>query len=209
MQALLEYELGNSELGTAHIARLQDAAVGVAPPGPIAEHVFMVGAITLTERIAGSDERLTLAATAAEALLSLPHLAPAFAIVARSALALIAVQRHDPGAAKEQYRAIEPHKRTGCFIIPFTFDRILARLAITFGQIDTALTHYEDGLTFCDRAGYRPEHAWTACDYAEALLVRDRPGDGEKAAALQKAALRTARGLEMRPLIERILDRQK
>ena len=116
-----------------------------APPGPIAEHPFMVGAIALTERIAGTDERLTSAATSAEALLSLPHLAPAFAMVARSALALIAVQRNEPEAAKEQYHAIEPHKRTGCFIIPFTFDRILANLAITLGQIDTAITHYEDG----------------------------------------------------------------
>ncbi len=207
LKALLEYELGNFDLGAAHIARLQEAAVG-APPGPIAEHPFMVGAIALTERIAGTDERLTLAATSAETLLSLPHLAPALAMVARSALAMIAVQRNEPEAAKEQYHAIEPHKRTGCFIIPFTFDRILALLAITFGQLDTALTHYEDGLTFCDRAGYRPEHAWTACDYAEALLLRDRPGDREKAAASQKAALRTATELEMRPLIERILDRQ-
>ena len=127
-------------------------------------------------------------------------------MVARSALAMIAVQRNETEAAKEQYHAIEPHKRTGCFIIPFTFDRILANLAITLGNVDTAITHYEDGLTFCDRAGYRPEHAWTACDYADALLVRDRPGDREKAAASQKAALKTARELEMRPLIERILD---
>ena len=208
MQALLEYELGNFDLGAAHIARLQDAAVG-PPPGPIAEHPFMVGAIALTERIAGSDERLTSAATSAEALLSLPHLAPALAMVARSALAMIAVQRNEPEAAKEQYDAIEPHKRTGCFIIPFTFDRILANLAITLGHVDTAITHYEDGLTFCDRAGYRPEHAWTACDYADALLVRDRPGDRDKAAVLQKAALTTATELEMRPLIQRILDRQK
>jgi hypothetical protein len=57
-----------------------------------------------------------------------------------------------------------------------------AKLAYEFGARGQALT-----------AGY-------------ALLVRDRPGDTEKAAALQKAALVTARELEMRPLIEKILD---
>src|SRR4029450_964273 len=113
-----------------------------------------------------------------------------------------------PQVPEDQHPPIEPHKRTACFIMPFTFDRILGLLAITLGQIDTALAHYEDGLTFCDRAGYRPEHVWTACDYADALLVRGRPGDRQKAAVLQKAALGTARELEMRALTERILDRQ-
>ena len=60
--------------------------------------------------------------------------------------ALIAVQRKEAEAAEELYHAIEPQQRTACFIIPFTFDRILGLLAITFGQIDTALAHYEDGL---------------------------------------------------------------
>jgi DNA-binding SARP family transcriptional activator len=208
MRALVEYELGNFDVGATYIARLQEAAVG-DPPGPIAEHVFMVGAIALTERIAGSDVRLTSAAASAEALLSLPRLPPALAMVARSARALIAVQRNEAELMEEHYHAIEPHNRTACFIIPLTFDRILALLTFTLGEIDTALAHYEDGLNFCARAGYRPEHAWTACEYADALLVRDRPGDTERAAALQKAALVTARELEMRPLIEKILDRKE
>jgi hypothetical protein len=71
------------------------------------------------------------------------------------------------------------------------------------------VSHYEDGLAFCERAGYRPEYAWTACDYAEALLVRDRPGDRERAAALRQAALGIAGELGMRPLIERIRTREK
>jgi tetratricopeptide (TPR) repeat protein len=207
MRALLEYELGNFDAGAACIARLQDAAVG-APPGPIAEHVFLVGAISLTQRIADSHELLASAAASADAQLSL-RLAPALAMVARSASALIAVQRNEAEAAQKHYRAIEPQKRTACFIIPFSFDRLLALLAVTFGQIETALAHYEDGLAFCARAGYRPEYAWTACDYADTLLVRDRPGDREKAAALQRTALGTAREIGMRPLTERIIDRQK
>jgi DNA-binding SARP family transcriptional activator len=208
MRALLEYETGNFDVGAACIARLQDAAAG-APPGPIAEHMFMVGAISVTQRIADSDELLASAAKSADALLLLPHLAPALAMVARSARALIAVQQDDAEAAETRYRDIEPQKRTASFIIPLTFDRVLGLLAVTFGQVETALTHYEDGLAFCERAGYRPEYAWTACDYADALLDRDRPGDREKAAALQRASLGIARELGMRPLIGRILDRQK
>jgi DNA-binding SARP family transcriptional activator len=208
MRAQLEYELGNFDVGSTYIARLQDAAVG-APPGPIAEHVFMVGATALAERIAGSEERLASAAASAEAILSLPPLAPALAMVARSARALIAVQRNEVEAAAMHYRFIEPQKRTACFIMPLTFDRLLALLAVTFGQVETAVSHYEDGLAFCERAGYRPEYAWTACDYAEALIVRDRPGDGERAAALRQAALGIAGELGMRPLIERIRAREK
>ncbi len=208
MRALVEYEVGHFEAGGAYTARLQEAAVG-APPGPIAEHVYMVGAIALGERIADSDERLTSGAATADALLSLPRLAPALAMAARAARALIAVQRNEIEAAHQHYRAIEPQKRSACFIVPLTFDRLLALLAVTLGQIETALAHYEDGLAFCDRAGYRPEYAWTACDYAGALLVRDHPGDRERAAALHEAALATARELGMRPLIERILDRQQ
>ena len=98
MRAILEYELGNFDAGETCVARLQDTAAGAPPPGPIAEHVFMVGAIALTERIAGSDERLTSAAESADVLLSLPRLAPAMAMIARIARALIAVQRNQlPG----------------------------------------------------------------------------------------------------------------
>jgi ATP/maltotriose-dependent transcriptional regulator MalT len=169
----------------------------------------MVGAIALTERIAGSGTRLTSAAESADVLLSLPHLVPAMALTARSARALIAVQRNESEVAEEQYRAIEPQNGTACFIMPVTFDRLLALLAVTCGQIDTAVAHFEDGLSFCERAGYRPEHAWTAYDYAKTLLIRDRQGDREKAGMLQGAALSTARELNMRPLIERVLDQRK
>src|SRR5262249_15218063 len=96
-----------------------------------------------------------------------------------------------------------PHKATASFIIPLTFDRLLGLLAVTAGRIDTALRHYEDGLAFCDRAGYRPEYAWTACDYAQALHTRNRTGDRDKAAQIRDAARRIASELSMRPVLER------
>jgi hypothetical protein len=66
-------------------------------------------------------------------------------MVARTALALIAPQRNDAGAAEKLYRVIEPQNGNACFIIPFTFDRLLGLLAVTCGLIDAALAHYEDG----------------------------------------------------------------
>ena len=85
---------------------------------------------------------------------------------------------------------------------------VLLRLAVTLGRVDSALAHFADGLAFCDRAGDRPAYAWTACDYAEAL-VRDGADDHARAATLHDEALALARELEMRPLMERILARRE
>ena len=52
------------------------------------------------------------------------------------------------------------------------------------GQLDQAVSHFEDALVFCRKAGYRPELAWTCCDYADMLLERDNEGDRVKAMAL-------------------------
>ena len=130
-------------------------------------------------------------------------------MITRRGLALIAIQRNDMSAAKRLYRALEPERNTASIFIPLTIDRLLGLLAVTFGHVDTALAHFEDGLAFCERAGYRPEHAWTASDYAEALLARNTPGDRDKAVALQDVALETTRDLGMRPLMERILARRE
>ena len=123
-------------------------------------------------------------------------------------MALIAVQREDAGAAEELYGALEPQRGTAFLFLPLALDRLLGLPAVTSGRVDTALAHFEDGLAFCERAGYRPEHAWTASDYAEALLARGGPGDRDRAVALQDRALAVARELGMRPLMERVLARQ-
>ena len=111
MRAILEYELGNFDLGATSIARLKERAADTPPPGPIAEHVFMVGAITLTERIGGSDEHLTSAAESTGVLLSLPHLAPVMAMIrrrgaaARVSMTCGAVLRGSVTCLRQQRRA--------------------------------------------------------------------------------------------------------
>jgi len=50
--------------------------------------------------------------------------------------------------------------------------------------------------------------AWTDCDYADLLLSRDAPGDGERAAALLHEELVIAQEMGMRPPAERVQARR-
>jgi hypothetical protein len=107
-------------------------------------------------------------------------------------------------------------------------DRLLGFLAQTMGELDKAAQHFEDAVAFCRKADYRPELAWTCCDYADCLLARAQhvgagqalPSGAQQAAPLQgterqKAmslldkALRISSELGMRPLMERVLSRRE
>ncbi len=87
-------------------------------------------------------------------------------------------------------------------------DRLLGLLSQTMGNLDTATGHFEEALSFCQKAGYRPELAWTCCDYADTLLQRNEPGDREKAMSLLDESLAISSELGMRPLMERVISRQ-
>ena len=88
-------------------------------------------------------------------------------------------------------------------------DRILGLLAPTMGEPDQAVTHFDDALVFCRKAGFRPELAWSCCDYADTLLHRNEPGDREKAMSLLDESLAMSSELGMRPLMERVLSRRE
>ena len=87
-------------------------------------------------------------------------------------------------------------------------DRVLGILAHTMGNLDLAMTHFEENLAFCRKAGYRPELAWTCCDYADALLQRNSSGDRDKAVPLLDESLDISSELGMRPLMERVISRR-
>jgi hypothetical protein len=150
-----------------------------------------------------------VAEAAAAGVLSLPRLNPLLALYATAGLALISVQRRDAVAARRLYDALSAQRGTASFFLPLTFDRLLGLLAATTGEVDAARGHFAEGLAFCDRAGYRAEYAWTACDYADALLEPAGSDGRARAAALQDEALEIARELRMRPLEERVLARRK
>jgi len=79
-------------------------------------------------------------------------------------------------------------------------DRLLGLLSQTMGSLEQATAHFEDALAFCRKAGYRPELAWTCCDYADTLLQRNDSGDREKAMSLLDESLTISSELGMSPL---------
>ncbi len=77
------------------------------------------------------------------------------------------------------------------------------------GKLGDSQTYFKDALAFCRKAGYRPELAWSLCDYADMLLERNDDGDRRKAMQLLDESLQISTELGMRPLMERVLSRRE
>ena len=85
--------------------------------------------------------------------------------------------------------------------------RLLGLLAQTSGKLDLSVNHFEDALLFCRRSTYRPELAWTCCDYADLLLQLGTSDEGVKARLLLEESLDIAKELGMGPLQGRVTER--
>jgi tetratricopeptide (TPR) repeat protein len=77
--------------------------------------------------------------------------------------------------------------------------RYLGLLAALLGRFDEAASHFEQALSMNERMGARPWLAHTQEDYAQMLLARAAPGDGDRARALLEQALSAYRDLGMEP----------
>lgn len=88
-------------------------------------------------------------------------------------------------------------------------DRLLGLLSRTTGDLDQAAAHFEESLIFCRKGGFRPELAWTCCDYAGMLVQRNSDDDRAKAIALLKESLAISSDLGMRPLTDRVVGLQE
>ena len=163
--------------------------------------------IPYAARLTGVLDGFDKARTAANSTLSFPTVTPFLMSIARSGLGLIAVLRGEREDAGEQYNVIKQWRGTILNAMLAT-DRLLGLLAQTMDILDRATTHFEDSLSFCRKAGYRTELAWTCCDYADTLLQRNNPGDREKAMSLLDESLSISSELGMRPLMERVLSRR-
>ena len=122
---------------------------------------------------------------------------------------LMAVLREDVAALGEQYAFLKPMRRGMLANGAMCDDRLLGIAAQTMGNLDLAVAHFEDALAFCRKAGYRPDLAWTCCDYADLLLERDAAGDLEKALSMLEESLAISSELGMRPLMERVVSRRE
>ena len=65
---------------------------------------------------------------------------------------MIASQIGDGVAAREHYEALKPAKG---LLIHSVIDRLLGGLACTMGEVDQAISHFEDAITFCADATRR------------------------------------------------------
>jgi DNA-binding CsgD family transcriptional regulator len=212
-RALLEYEVGDFGQGEAYLERFL-ATIPPAAARPGAQYAFPAVTIPLVSRITGVLDRLDIAATAAQAVVSSPFANPVFAMYARAGLGLLAVLRDDAAAATEQYGPLQ--SQAGTMYPQISIHRLLGLLAQTMGDLDKAAQHFDDALAFCRRAGYRPELAWTCYDYADMLLnpvgAHGRaplPGDRQKAMSLLGEALAISQELGMRPLMEKVVALQE
>ena len=201
---LLEYETGESTQGEVYLERLLQAMRQTGPDQLHASAMTSM-AITSVARITGVPDRLEIAESAAKAALSL---APFYAIPAKAAFALLAVQKGDQSGAAEHYAYLQEQRSTMIATVT-SGDRLLGLLSQTMGDLDQASEHFEDALAFCRKAGYRPELAWSCCDYADMLRERDSEGDRAKAMTLLDESLAISSELGMRPLMERVLSRRE
>ena len=136
-----------------------------------------------------------------------PRLWPAAESCVAGCLGFVAASRQDVTAAQSLYPVLVSQPGQWSWLC--STDRLRGLLVQILGDLDIATTHFEDALDFCRKAGYRPELAWTCCDYADTLLQRDQQGDRERATALLDESLAISTELGMRPLMERVLSRQE
>ena len=205
-RTMLEYEEGNFVQGASILDRLTEV-MNITSPGPTLDTAYLAVAISLMLGIAGTGERLDLADLAAEAILSSPYATHSVTVAATCSRALISVFRREADKAADCYTVLLSESGTILQDSFFVLDRVLGLLSQTMGNPDQAAVHFEDALAFSRKAGYRPELAWTCCDYSDALQERNGPGDRAKAVTLLDESLSIATELGMRPLMERVKER--
>jgi len=201
-RALLEYDLGDFDQGQVFLDRLI-ALLDISNSGPTVENGWVVSTLALVARITGDTRMFNMIESTADSVIELKTVTPFVETFARIGKAMVAAMQEDPEAAAEQYHALGLIRN----LMPYLFsgDRILGILAHTMGDLDQAAEHFEECLSFCRRAGYRPELAWACSDYADALLQRNKYGDPEKVVSLMEESLSIASELGMRPLMERVI----
>ncbi len=212
-RALVGYQLGETEAGDAYLNILfENYQAGAFDSGFQANHTVPAVVIPMVSYITGIEARFEFVEDIARSVFSSPDANPSATNAAHIGLALIAAQRGDETAAKELYGALQPIAGTmapTCSYGPgLAVDRIRGLLSQTMGNLDQAADNFEHAAAFCRKAGYRPELGWTCCDYADALSLRNGPGDHKKAAGLLDESMAIATELGMRPLMERVADRQ-
>ena len=207
-RVLLEYEVGEFGQGEAYLNRLIKAMEFVSPGSN--DYGFPAAVLLLADRITGDARWTELAEEAANRAVAAAT-PPLGMIPARAALGLVATVRGDADSAGEQYLIVQEYRGIALPGILRSVDRLLGIISQTMRNLDQAASHFEDARAFCRKAGYRPELAWTCCDYADLLMVgaglKPAYTNSEKSVALLDESLSIATELGMTPLMERVTER--
>ena len=206
LRIMVEFEVGNLGGGEAFLERLLETMRITSQEGSIV-NAYVAFVLPAISRLTSVDDRLDVAEQVAHAVVSSRSATPLLIHAAQVGLALLAIQRDDASAAGMRYAALNSIRDSISTLVFTTGDRILGLLAQTMGNLDKAGQHFEGSLLFCRKAGYRPELAWTCCDYADTLIQRNNKGDKAKATTLLDESLSISRDLGMRPLMERAQNR--
>ena len=209
LRSILEFELGDFELGETYLQRTMDVMLETAPGPNESEYQTPAWAIPTIRRITGDSGRFGLAEEAARSVLSYPSCTLRLSSL-RFALALIPVVRNDAADAELRYNDLVPLRDSVMSGDPLTIgmatmDRVFGLLAATMCQFDQAVKHFDDAISFCEGAGYRPELAWACCDCADTLIQRKAAGDRQRADSLVSQATMIASELGMKPLLDRLI----
>ena len=204
-RALVEAQVGEGAEANAYVERLLQAR-GLSAPGFPYEDACVAAYLPLISRIAGANDWLGQAEEAAQAVGSPEVVVPLVGLYVTVGRGLGAVRRGDAAGASEAHGALLRLKGTAPVLLGATADRLLGLFSVAAGNSTVGLEHFQSGLGFCKRAGYRPEYAWTASDAAETLLDLGGADNYVRAADLQAEALSVARELSMQPLVDRLLS---
>ena len=203
--ALVEYAVGDFETGEAYLKRLLEIQRGQSEMPlffpDVGAWTVPIVVIPMVARCTEAPDCFDMLEAAARSIISSPS------------AYLGAVQQGGGKEAKGLHHSLQELRGTVYPQAPvgpgMAIDRLLGMLSHTMAELDQAATHFEAALAFCRNAGYRPELAWTCCDYADALRDRDGDGDRTKAVALLDESLAISSELGMRPLMERVLSRRE
>ncbi|MCI0799262.1 MAG: AAA family ATPase, partial [Chloroflexi bacterium] len=206
-RAILEYEEGSFSQGAHFLERILET-IHMTDRRLHPEDVRIATlTMALAARITGIENGPDLAEFAVEQIPEPDPMRPFWGQLARTGMALVAVENGDLTAAREQYEFL---KDRAIGVTPLNMVcgyRVLGLLSQTLGDLNQATAYFEESLAYCRKAGYRPELAWTCCDYADALQERNNPDDRGKAKAHLDEALVISSELGMRPLMERVAGR--
>jgi DNA-binding CsgD family transcriptional regulator len=127
-------------------------------------------------------------------------------------LAEVCAALNDPRRAAMLYRLLMPYADRalvlgGGFVCSGASGRHLGMLAAAMSDWPASERHFEDALAMNTRIGALLPLAHTCHDYAAMLLTRGEPGDRERAGALLRSSLSSARKMGAHALEERAAAR--